>query len=135
MCQVSIIIQNVTDITLARSKGRNMAAEIGFTKVQQVMLSTVISELARNIFTYAKSGVIIIEIIEQNMKKGILVIARDKGPGIPDIELALQDGFSTSGGLGMGLPGVKRLMHEFEITSELGKGTTVTTKMWVNNHD
>lgn len=94
------------------------------------MLAAAISEVARNIVTYAGKGEIILRTEEASSRRGITVIARDHGPGIEDIELALQDGYSTSGGFGLGLPGVRRLVDEFEIASEPGKGTTVTLTKW-----
>lgn len=94
------------------------------------MIATAISELARNIVTYAKRGEIRMRRLTNSSKHGILVIAKDEGPGIENIDVALQDGFSTSGSLGLGLPGVKRLVDEFAIDSKVKGGTTVTVKKW-----
>ena len=94
------------------------------------LIATVISELVRNIVLYAKRGQIIVRRAESAGRPGIVVVARDDGPGIPDVRQALCVGFSTSGSLGLGLPGAKRLMDEFEIVSEVGIGTTVTVKKW-----
>jgi serine/threonine-protein kinase RsbT len=94
-------------------------------------MATAISELARNIVTYARQGEMIMRSVETKYAKGILIIARDSGPGIRNIQDALRDGYSTSGGLGLGLPGVKRLMDEFAIESEPERGTAVTIKKWL----
>jgi len=119
-----------SDILIARGQGRALAARLGFPSSDLALIATTISELARNILRYAGSGEIAVQPIDDGHKPGILVIARDRGPGISDVRKALQDGYSTSGGLGLGLPGVRRLMDEFEIASEPGKGTTVTVKKW-----
>ena len=107
-----------------------MAAQLGFSGSSLTVIATAISEVARNIVEYAKAGEIVLSPIYQNPKRGILIVARDEGPGIPDVSRALQDGFSTGKGLGLGLPGAKRLMDEFEIASAPGTGTTVTMKRW-----
>jgi len=119
-----------TDVVVARQKGRELAAELGFVSTDSTLLATAISELARNIVRYAKHGEIVIAPIQSGDRVGITVVARDKGPGIASIVLAMQDGYSTSGGLGLGLPGVKRLMDEFHLTSDADNGTTVTIKKW-----
>jgi len=118
------------DIVEARQKGRALALGIGFSPGDATLIATAISELARNIVTYAKRGEIRLIPIELNGKQGLTVVAKDEGVGIPDIRQALQDGYSTAGRLGLGLPGVKRLMDEMEIVSEIGVGTTVTAKKW-----
>jgi serine/threonine-protein kinase RsbT len=125
-----IAIRADVDIISARQRGRALAAELGFNKGELALIATAISELARNILTYAGEGEVVLEQEEQNGRRGIVVIARDAGPGIGDVELALQDGYSTSRSLGIGLPGVRRLMDEFELSSTPGAGTTVTTKKW-----
>lgn len=125
-----IAIRADVDIISARKRGRTLAAELGFSKGELALIATAISELARNILTYAGRGEIILEREEQNGRRGLVVVARDSGPGIPDVDLALQDGYSTSRSLGIGLPGVRRLMDEFELSSTLGAGTTVTAKKW-----
>jgi serine/threonine-protein kinase RsbT len=126
-----IPINTDADIVTARQHGRTLAAQAGFSGSDLTLIATAISELARNIIDYAKRGEIILSDVRQNERHGIVVVARDNGPGIPDIEKAMQDGFSTGKGLGLGLPGTRRLMDEFEIDSALGKGTTVRTKKWV----
>jgi serine/threonine-protein kinase RsbT len=118
------------DIISARQRGRALAVELGFNKAELALIATAISELARNILTYAGEGEIVLELEERNGRRGLVVIARDSGPGIVDTELALQDGYSTSRSLGIGLPGVRRLMDEFELSSTPGAGTTVTAKKW-----
>ncbi len=124
-------IRSEADIVAARQRGRAMAAELGFSLVNQTFIATAISELARNIVVYAKTGEIVLSSVQEGDKRGIVVVARDRGPGIPDIQLAMRDGYSSSGSLGLGLSGTKRLMDEFEIVSKVGKGTTVTVKKWV----
>lgn len=123
-------INTDTDIVAARQKGRELATELGFVSTDSTLLATAISELARNIVRYAKCGEIVIASVQAGDRVGITVVARDKGPGIANISLAMQDGFSTSGGLGLGLPGVKRLMDEFHLVSDANTGTTVTIKKW-----
>jgi serine/threonine-protein kinase RsbT len=103
---------------------------LGFSSGDATLIATAISELARNIVTYAKSGEIRIQLINGAGRQGMQVVAQDTGPGIPDVELAMRDGFSTSGSLGFGLPGVRRLSDEFEIVSDESQGTTVTVRRW-----
>jgi len=118
------------DVVQARQQGREVAANAGFTSGDQTVIAAAISEIARNILMYAKRGEIVLSVVANGDRQGVVVIARDQGPGIRDIARALQDGYSTSGGLGLGLPGAKRLMDEFELTSAVGQGTTVTMKKW-----
>lgn len=129
-----IPINSEVDIVTARQKGREMAAKLGFTSTELTLIATAISEIARNIVEYAREGEISLSIDQQGDKRGIIVIGCDNGPGIPNIKLAMQDGYSTGNSLGLGLPGAKRLMDEFEIVSEVSKGTKVTMKKWVQNH-
>jgi serine/threonine-protein kinase RsbT len=119
------------DIVAARQIGRNAAKEIGFGTVDQARITTAISELARNIYLYARAGEIVIEQIEEEDKRGISITATDKGPGIDDVRKVIEDGYSTSGGLGAGLPGVRRLMDHLEIQSSTGKGTIVKVEKWL----
>jgi serine/threonine-protein kinase RsbT len=123
-------INSDQDIVLARQKGRALAADAGFSAVDSTLIATAISELARNIVSYAKCGEITVSALAQNGRCGIMIIASDEGPGIADTRQALRDGFSTSGSFGLGLPGVRRLMDEFEILSGPGQGTRVTVKKW-----
>jgi len=118
------------DIVRARREGRTLAAELGFSAVDATLIATAISELARNILIYAKRGEIVLRQVERSGRFGVVVVARDNGPGISDTRQALQDGFSTSGRLGMGLPGVRRLMDDFEIISGTGNGTEVIASKW-----
>lgn len=119
-----------TDIVTARQQGRALASLLGFSSTEATLIATAISELARNIIQYATHGEITVGLVRASGKRGIMVMARDEGPGIPDVQRAIMGGYSTSGGLGLGLPGVRRLMDEFEIHSGLGKGTTVIAKKW-----
>ena len=128
--EVEVAIRSDQDIVLARQKGRAMAIELGFSTGDATLIATAISELARNILSYARSGEITLKIVHASSRQAITIIASDSGPGIRDIRQAMRDGFSTSGSLGLGLPGVRRLMDEFEIVSETGHGTTVTVKKW-----
>jgi serine/threonine-protein kinase RsbT len=128
--EVAVQIHSDTDIVAARQKGRLLAASLGFTSSELTLIATAISELARNIVLYAKQGEIVLRLCERGERRGVMVRARDQGPGIPDIRRALQGGFSTSRSLGLGLPGVRRLMDEFEIESRIGYGTTVTARKW-----
>ena len=123
-------INSDQDIVLARQKGRALATEVGFASGDATIIATAISELARNIVSYARKGLITIKRVNSTNGRGLAIIASDNGPGIPDVRQALRDGFSTSGSLGLGLPGVRRLMDEFEITSEPGRGTIVAVKKW-----
>ena len=118
------------DIVSARQKGRELAAKAGFSEGDQTVIAAAISEIARNILMYAKRGEVYLELANHEDRIGLIIIARDQGPGIADITRALQDGYSTSGGLGLGLPGARRLVDEFEIQSRPGKGTTITMKKW-----
>jgi serine/threonine-protein kinase RsbT len=128
--EIRVPINSDQDVVSARQKGRGMANELGFSSGDATLIATAISELARNIVSYARKGQISLKGIQGSSRVGIQVIASDDGPGIPDIRQALRDGFSTSGSLGLGLPGVRRLMDEFEITSQPGRGTTVAVKKW-----
>jgi len=127
---IRVPIKSDKDIVAARQKGRTLALSLGFSETDSTLIATAISELARNIVTYAKKGEVRIRAERQPSRRGIIVVAKDKGAGISNIKLALQDGFSTSGSLGLGLPGVKRLVDEFEIVSGNGRGTVVTIRKW-----
>ena len=129
--RVCVAIKSDRDIITAREKGKELAARLGFSSTDLTLIATAISELARNIVLYAKSGEVVLSVVRQGEKKGLGVVAHDEGRGIPDLQRALQDGYSTSHSLGLGLPGVRRLMDEFELSSELGRGTTVSVKKWL----
>jgi serine/threonine-protein kinase RsbT len=128
---IVVAIRSDGDIVAARQQGRSLAAAIGFTATDATLIATAISELARNIVMYAGQGEVVMHCVEISNRKGIVIGARDSGPGIRSIDNVLRDGYSTSGGLGLGLPGVRRLMDEFAIESELGQGTMVTIKKWL----
>jgi serine/threonine-protein kinase RsbT len=128
--EVRIPIQTDADVVAARKQGRELAAGAGFSATELTIIATAISEIARNIVMFAKRGEIIVSLVGDNSRQGVTVEARDSGPGIPDLERALQDGYSGYGGMGLGLPGSRRLMDEFEITSEVDRGTTVTMTKW-----
>jgi serine/threonine-protein kinase RsbT len=128
--EIHVLIKSDRDIIAARQKGRSLAIALGFTTGDATLIATVISELARNIVTYAKFGTVVLTVIHNSGRPGIQVLARDAGPGIPDIPQALRDGFSTSGSLGLGLPGVRRIVDEFDIVSQVNLGTTVTARKW-----
>jgi serine/threonine-protein kinase RsbT len=128
--ETKVPISSDADIVVARQKGRELAGQLGFSSTDSTLIATAISELARNIVLYAKHGEIVLSAIHNGGKSGIVVVAQDEGPGIPNVEQAMQGGYSTSRSLGLGLPGVKRLMDQFEILSKLGKGTIVTVRKW-----
>jgi len=127
---VRVAINGDVDIVKAPQAGRRVAEDAGFVFTELALIATAISELARNIVRYARSGEIVIRPATNSTRRGIQIVAQDSGPGIRDIEQALQIGFSTAGGLGLGLPGVRRLMDEFDIQSKLGQGTTVRITKW-----
>jgi len=129
--QSCVDVRNEWDIVKARQSGRNIAKELGFGTVDQARITTAISELARNIYLYAGSGEVAIERVENGGKFGLKIEASDSGPGIKDIRKVMEDGFTTSGGLGAGLPGVKRLMDEFTIDSKENEGTVITSIKWL----
>jgi serine/threonine-protein kinase RsbT len=123
-------IHSSADVVTARQRGRALAIELGFEGGDTTLIVTVISEVGRNIVDYAKEGEIMIKAIQQDDRAGILIVARDTGPGIPNVGRAVEYGCSTRKGLGMGLPGIRWLVDEFEIVSQVGKGTQVTLKKW-----
>jgi serine/threonine-protein kinase RsbT len=128
--EINVPIASDQDVVVARHKGRSLATELGFSASDSTLLATAISELARNIVSYAGRGEIVLRATHNSDRPGVMVVARDNGPGIASVEQALRDGYSTSGSLGLGLPGVRRLVDEFEIVSEVGQGTTVTVRKW-----
>jgi len=128
--EIQIPIEADVHVVAARQAGRTLARQLGFTAGEATIVATAISELARNIVTHATRGMIIVKPAENGDRPGVIITARDEGRGIADVRQAMQDGYSTSGGLGIGLPGVKRLMDDFEIVSEVGRGTSVTVKKW-----
>jgi len=126
-----VSIDRELDVVVARQKGRELAAALGFSTTDQTLLATAISEIARNIIRYAGHGRVELRFVEANGRRGIEIVARDEGPGIADLELAMRDGYSTGNSLGVGLPGARRLVDDFEIVSTPGVGTTVTLKKWL----
>lgn len=128
--ETHIPIGSDSDIVKVRQQGRQMAFQAGFGDTDATVISTAISEVARNILEYAQSGEIVLRVVDNGARTAFVVVARDQGPGIPNVPLAMQDGYSTGNGLGLGLPGTRRLMDEFEIASTPGTGTTVMMKKW-----
>jgi serine/threonine-protein kinase RsbT len=128
--RVRVPVTSDRDVLQARLRARELASEADFTTLESTMIATTVSELGRNILQYAARGEIMLRSIQQENRTGVMVVARDNGPGICDLERALQDGVSSNGGLGLGLPGVRRMMDEFEIESHQNLGTTVTVKKW-----
>ncbi len=119
------------DIVAARMAARAVAAELGFAGADLVMIATAVSEVARNILEYAKPGLVTLSVLANGQVRGLEIVAADDGPGIIDVAKAMEDGFSTGRGLGLGLPGARRLMDEFVVDSNPGKGTTITMKKWL----
>lgn len=125
-----LLIRSDPDIVLARQRVRAVAGELGFSSTDQTLIATAVSELTRNILTYATEGELVVRTVADFGRRGIEIIAADKGPGIPDIESAMRDGFSTGGGLGLGLPGTKRLVDDFLLETRVNEGTTITVRKW-----
>lgn len=123
-------VHSEEDIVVARQEGRRFTSELDFNSTESTHVVTAISELARNIFLYAGEGEIVLTPVVEGAKRGVAVTARDDGPGIVDIRQAMQDGYSTSGNLGLGLGGARRLMDEFDIASKPSEGTTVAAVKW-----
>jgi serine/threonine-protein kinase RsbT len=128
--EVRVPIQADADVVAARKQGRELAAQAGFSATELTIIATAISEIARNIVMFAERGEVVVSLVGENSRQGVMVVARDSGPGIADLERALTDGYSGYGGMGLGLPGSRRLMDEFEISTEVDKGTTVTMTKW-----
>jgi serine/threonine-protein kinase RsbT len=127
---VRVRITTDDDIVTARQEGRRLSSVLGFSSTDLTLIATAISEVARNIRLYAERGDVQLKLVRERDREGIVVVARDKGPGIRDVDLAMQDGYSSGGSSGLGLPGARRLMDDFEIRSRPGKGVTVTMKKW-----
>jgi serine/threonine-protein kinase RsbT len=126
-----VAITTDADVVTARQRARSMGGDLGFTSTDLTLLATAISEVARNITAYAGVGEVVLRVVRgTNGREGIEVIAQDEGPGIANVELALQDGYTTGGGLGLGLPGARRLVDEFELQTAPGEGTTVRLVKW-----
>jgi serine/threonine-protein kinase RsbT len=132
--EVHVPIASDADIVTARQVGRRLSSQLGFSSTDLTLIATAISEVARNICVYAGKGDMSLRLERNSNRTGIVVVATDEGPGIADIELAMQDGYSTAGSFGLGLPGARRLMDEFEVDSGEGRGVTVTMKKWGPEH-
>ena len=129
--EIRIHIRKEVDITPAAMRAGEYCREAGFTEAGWRMISTVVSELAHNIVKYAHYGSIRLRAVREKTRRGVEVIAADSGPGISDVERAMQDRFSSSGTLGLGLPGIKRMMDDFELHSTPGEGTRVLARKWI----
>lgn len=129
--EARITIASGADIVTARLEGRQLAAQAGFEGSDLTVIATAISEVARNIVEYARKGEITLRIVHDGSRRGLRLEAQDEGPGIPNVELAMQDGYSTGRGLGLGLPGTRRLMDDFAIQSKVGIGTSVVATKWI----
>jgi serine/threonine-protein kinase RsbT len=126
-----IAIESDADVVTARQRARALAAALDMPSTDQTLLATAISEIARNITAYAGRGEVLLELVAgRDGRRGVKVVARDRGPGIADLERALTDGYTTGGGLGLGLPGARRLVDEFDVQTAPGVGTTVTLVKW-----
>jgi len=123
-------IQSSADVMLVRQAARKLAVELSFSLVDQTKIVTAASELARNTLDYGGGGTVKLEVLEEGRRRGLRLTFEDQGPGIPDLDLALKDGYSTGSGLGMGLSGTKRLVNEFNIVSHVGEGTCITITKW-----
>jgi len=128
--EVCVTIGSPADIVEARQQGRELAMLAGFSTCDSTLITTAISEMSRNILEYARHGEVTISLLKNGSKGGVKIVVSDQGPGIADVSQVMQDGYSSRKGLGIGLPGTKRLMDEFEIRSKIGSGTTVTMKKW-----
>jgi serine/threonine-protein kinase RsbT len=127
---VRVAIRTDADVVTARQEARTMGAGLGFSSTELTLLATAISEVARNITTYAGAGELTLRVLDDGRRSGIEVVASDEGPGIADVELAMRDGYTTGNGLGLGLPGARRLVDEFELRTALGSGTSVRLVKW-----
>jgi serine/threonine-protein kinase RsbT len=125
-----VAIRTDADVVTARQEARTMGAALGFSSTDLTLLATAISEVARNITTYAGEGEVLLRVLHDGGRAGIEVVASDQGPGITDVELAMQDGYTTGNGLGLGLPGTRRLVDEFELDTEPGSGTRIRLVKW-----
>ena len=128
--EIRVAIRTDADVVTARQEARTMGASLGFSSTDLTLLATAISEIARNITTYAGEGEVALRVITDSGRQGIEVVASDDGPGIADVELAMQDGYTTGNGLGLGLPGTRRLVDDFELETAPGTGTTIRLVKW-----
>lgn len=125
-----VSVKSDGDMVVARAHSRRMAEDLGFSRTDATLIATAVSEIARNILMHAGHGELSMKPVREDLRYGLVVIARDSGPGIRDIARAVETGFASTRGLGLGLPGARRLMDEFEVESEPGEGTTVTMTKW-----
>ncbi|OJT18840.1 anti-sigma regulatory factor [Archangium sp. Cb G35] len=123
-------IRSAQDLVLVRQAVRTWSAELKFSLVEQTKMVTAASELARNTLDYGGGGQVTLELLQEGIRKGLRLSFEDQGPGIPDIELALRDGYTSGGGMGLGLGGARRLVNDFDIVSKVGEGTRVTVTRW-----
>jgi serine/threonine-protein kinase RsbT len=128
--EARVRIESAADIVAARRQARALATEAGFSICDSTLITTAVSEMSRNILEYAQQGEVTISLLKNGTRSGVKIVVKDCGPGIADISQVMQDGYSSRKGLGIGLPGTKRLMDEFEIRSKVGSGTTVIMKKW-----
>lgn len=128
--EVRVTIRTSADVVAARQEARTLALQAGFSVCDSTLITTAISEITRNVLEYAQQGEVTISLLKNGVKNGVKIVVNDQGPGIANIAQVMKDGYSSRHGLGIGLPGTKRLMDEFEIRSRLGVGTTVTMKKW-----
>jgi serine/threonine-protein kinase RsbT len=133
--EVTLDIVSDADVVPARAEGRALATELGFSRTDATLIATAISEIARNILVHAGTGHVRLRPVYEDRRYGVVVEARDSGPGIRDVDAALREGYGTGDGLGLGLPGVNRLMDEFEIDTAVGRGTTVNMTKWRQRDD
>jgi serine/threonine-protein kinase RsbT len=125
-------IRHEVDVAIACKRATDVARQAGLPPQATAALATAVSEVARNIFQHARRGEVLLAVCEDGARRGVAVVARDEGPGIPHLDRALQDGFSTARTLGLGLPSARRLVDDFEIESIVGRGTTVTMRKWAD---
>lgn len=130
---IRVEVRSTIDIVTARQQGRELALSLGFSGAEVTLVAAAISEIARNILDHAKRGEVLFSQVQHGNHRGLQVVAHDQGPGISDISQAMQYGYSTRRGLGVGLPGAKWLMDDFEISSKVGVGTTITMRKWLKN--
>jgi serine/threonine-protein kinase RsbT len=128
--EIRVAIAADADIVQARGEGRALAGRLGFSRTDATLIATAISEMGRNILHHAGTGEVEIRPAAQEQRVGIVVVARDQGPGIADVSRAMREGYASGNGLGLGLPGARRLMDDFKIETKLGHGTTVTMQKW-----
>jgi serine/threonine-protein kinase RsbT len=132
--ETRVEIRAAGDILAARQQGRMLATKLGLPGSEITLVAAAISEVARNIVEHAEQGEIIFDFVEKGHKRGLQIVARDRGPGIPDVKRAMEYGYSSRNGSGLGLPGAKWLMDEFDIQTKPGHGTTITMRKWVSRY-